>query len=79
MKKQSMRPEITTKPLVTKHEPYTLDLLNYEIAESFGRASRPGNQFAGKRVRQSSAKLKQMRKRDRRLRKIALSIVVFPS
>jgi hypothetical protein len=67
------------KTLVIKHEPYSLDLLNYEIAESFGRSNLPGNQFSGRRVRQNSAKLKQMRKRDRRLRKIGLSVVAFSS
>lgn len=66
-------------PLVLKHEPYTLDLLNYEIAESHSRRKLPGDRFSGRRVRQNSAKIKQMRKRDRRLRALGLSVVSFPS
>lgn len=33
--------------------------------------------YSGKRVRQNSTKLKQMSKRDRRLRKIGLSLKLF--
>ena len=65
--------------LHTEHEPYSLDLLNYEIAQSFGRKNLPHNRFAGTRVRQDSSKLKAMRKRDKRLRKLGLSIVAFAS
>ncbi len=37
------------------------------------------NRFSGKRIRQNSAKLAQIKKRDRRLRKIGHSILEFPS
>jgi len=65
--------------LYTEHEPYSIDLLNYEIATSIGQRQLPATRFSGKRVRQSSAKLKQMHQRERRLRKYNLSIVNFAS
>lgn len=36
------------------------------------------NAFSGRRVRQDSAKVKQMQKREKRLRKIGLSVLSFP-
>lgn len=67
--------------LVTKHEPYTLDLLNYEIAQSL--SARVGkfaaNRFTGKRVRGSSARLKGIKNREKRLRKLGMSVLLFAS
>lgn len=66
--------------LHTDHEPYSLDLLNYEIAQSLGaQTDLPSTRFSGKRVRQSSSKLSAIKKRDRRLRKLNMSVVFFAS
>jgi hypothetical protein len=68
------------KQLHTTHEPYSIDLLNYEIASSIvNKASLPRDRFCGKRVRGSSARLANIKSRDKRLRKYNLSVMAFAS
>jgi len=42
-------------------------------------AQLPTNRFSGKNVRQDSVKLKNIKKRERRLKKIGLSVLFFAS
>lgn len=67
--------------LITKPEPYSIDLLNYEILESIGRkvSLLPQNRFSGKRVRQDSTKLAQMKRRAKRLNRRGLMLGMFAS
>lgn len=66
--------------LHTEHEPYTIDKLNYEIAESLIRNQPPhGNRFSGRNVRANSAKLAKIKSREKRLRKYNMSVLLFAS
>lgn len=66
------------KSLATKHEPYSLDLLNYEISASLGKLP-PSNRFTGRRVMADSKRRKNILKRERRLRKYGMSVLMFAS
>jgi hypothetical protein len=78
--------------LVIKHEKYSIDELNYQIVQWLSDPDRvaalPSNRFSGRRVRQAlksanpkrlHGKAKQIFKRDRRLRKYGMSVVLFAS
>jgi chromosome condensin MukBEF MukE localization factor len=71
------------KELVIKHEPYSVDEFNYNVLQHLGNPERlyklPSNRFTGKRVRQNSKKLKQIKARDRILRKHGMTIMMFGS
>ena len=75
-----------------KFEKYTIDLLNYEIAQHLADPDRisglPFNRFSGRRVRQAMKRangkrrhgnMTQIEKRERRLRKYGMSLVLFAS
>ena len=78
--------------MIVKHEKYSLDLLNYEIAQYLGDPNRlselPRNRFSGRRVRQGlkaanskrmHGHMTQIEKRERRLRKYGMSLIMFAS
>jgi hypothetical protein len=68
------------KKLHTEHEPYSLDLLNYEIAQSLTLNQPPmNNRFSGRRVQANSAKRQKIKSREKRLRKFNLSVMYFAS
>ena len=68
-----------SKPLVIEHEPYSVDLLSYQILLSLGNKQLPFNRFSGRRVRQDSRRLQNVRGREKRLRKHGMSVVMFAS
>lgn len=79
------------KELVVKHEKYSIDELNYQIVQYLGDPERlaalPRNRFTGRHVRQAMkmaskrkhGRMTQIEKRERRLRKYGMSLVLFAS
>ena len=78
--------------MIVKHEPYSIDLLNYQIAIHLGDldrlASLPRNRFSGRRVRQGlkqacskrrHGRMSQIEKRERRLRQYNMTVLMFAS
>ena len=65
----------------TKHEPYSIDLLNYEVLQFLGSLERltklPVHRFAGRHVRGCMKRVKSIQKRDRRLRKHGMTLMMF--
>lgn len=51
-------------------------IIEYLVRRS---ASLPRLRFSGKRIRQNLGKVRAMQRRDRRLRRISLSVIFFPS
>jgi hypothetical protein len=64
---------------IIKHEPYTIDLLNYEIVDSLNRKVLPPTRFCGKRIRADKRKLKNIKSREQRLQKRGYSVMMFAS
>jgi hypothetical protein len=78
--------------LIVLHEKYSIDLLNYQIGMYLGDQDRiaalPANRFSGRRVRQALKRanekrkhggMTQIEKRERRLRKYGMSVMLFAS
>jgi hypothetical protein len=67
--------------MITKHEPYSLDLLNYEIYQTLAARlqSLPANRFCGVRVRGSLKRSRAIQKRERRLQKYGMTVLMFAS
>ena len=76
--------------MIVKHEPYSIDLLNYQIALHLGDPDRlgnlPRNRFSGRRVRQGlkqasskrrHGRMSQIEKRERRLRQYNMTVLMF--
>ena len=73
--------------MIVKHEPYSIDLLNYQIAMSLtDLGNLPRNRFSGRRVRQGlkqacskrrHGRMSQIEKRERRLRQYNMTVLMF--